>query len=65
MEIKLHNVKELEGGGCIAEVEYDQEGLEMLLNYAVVNILKEKLEEHEEELTPDCGSWKEMTKFFV
>jgi len=43
--MKIDELKELEDGSCELDCEFTEEEIKILLNYAVNNLLKEKMEE--------------------
>ncbi len=47
--MEILNIKENEDGSCILECEFSQDEVNILINYAVNHILKEKLKEIQKE----------------
>lgn len=49
--MEILEIKENEDGSCDMECKFTEEEVNLLLNYAVVNILREKIKDIQEEIS--------------
>jgi hypothetical protein len=63
MKIELHMIKENPDGSADVTVEYDEEGLQALLERAIISIIKDSIEKEKQTNEPQSESRKTPPAF--